>query len=158
MHTGERLHSLLQSTRWGKDFSAQEAMVIGERMEERSYVDGERILNLGGEDRLLHLIVSGKVHIVKDYETNAGENPQESKSISLLGQGTVFGEISLVDHLPNSASAIAKGPVTILVMHGNDYDALLRENPALGVKLQNALLQVMARRLRLTTIELIRRL
>ena len=130
MHTGERLHSLLQNTRWGKDFSAQEAMVIGERMEERSYIDGERILNLGGEDRLLHVIVSGKVHIVKDYETSGGEKPQESKSISLLGQGTVFGEISLVDHLPNSASAIAKGPVTILVLHGNDYDSLLQEKPA----------------------------
>lgn len=157
MNPGERLHSLLRNTRWGKDFTAQEAALLGPRMRERTFADKERIITLGGEDRHLHFIVSGAVHIVKDYEHTEG-GATEVKSIALLGAGTIFGEISLVDRLPNSASAIAKGPVTLLVLAGEDYDTLLLENPALGVKLQNALLQVMARRLRLTTIELIRRL
>lgn len=157
MNPGERLHSLLQNTRWGKDFTAQEAALLGPRMQERTYADGERIINLGGEDRRLYFIGSGAVHIVKDYEHPEG-GATEGKSIALLCAGTIFGEISLVDRLPNSASAIAKGPTTLLVFTGEDYDTLLLENPSLGVKLQNALLQVMARRLRLTTIELIRRL
>ncbi len=157
MISGERLHALLHNTRWGKDFTAQEAALLGQSMHERAYVDGERIINLGGEDRRLHFIASGSVHIVKDYQ-HPNEGEASSKSIALLSAGTLFGEISLVDRLPNSASALAKGPTTLLVFDGDDYDILLLENPALGVKLQNALLQVMARRLRLTTIELVRRL
>lgn len=63
---------------------------------------------------------------------------------SRLGPGDYFGEMSLLDGGPRSATVIAETPVRLLVINRRDFTTLLREAPGLT---QNLLI-TLSKRLR----------
>ncbi len=148
----DALQTLTRGSIWGRHFTLEDVTRIAKRLNVRTYQDGAIIFRLGDEDHSLCFLVSGNVIMKKDYPD------QEPKVIVTLAEKTLFGEVSLADNLPRSATAEAKGQVTILCLQRQDYLDLLQEDPALGVKLQQAMLILLSRRLRLTTLEMIRRM
>ena len=150
MELYDDIKDMFAFTSWGKCFAEQDVKQLATRLERLDVRDGEKIFNLGDKDFYLSYIIKGKVAILKDYE---GE---PSQTIVTLSGNTFFGEISLVDGLPRSASAVAKGDVSLAILPKSEYDKILEENPALAVKLQKSLLLVLAKRLRFTTLEFIR--
>ncbi len=75
-----------------------------------------------------YFIQQGKVRIVKII------NDRE-KTIDVLEQGDVFGEMSILEEEPRSATAIAGSHVRVLKFHRDNFDALLQGNPQLAYKL-----------------------
>lgn len=65
--------------------------------------------------------------------------------LAILGPGDIVGEMSLVDHLGRSATAIAHEAATLLVVDRAAFEALLRRLPAVGYNLS----RILSRRLRL---------
>jgi CRP/FNR family transcriptional regulator, cyclic AMP receptor protein len=63
---------------------------------------------------------------------------------STLGPGKYFGEMSLLDGGPRSATVIADTPLRVLVIKRRDFSTLLREAP----DLTESLLATLSRRLR----------
>jgi CRP-like cAMP-binding protein len=63
---------------------------------------------------------------------------------SRLKPGEYFGEMSLLDGGPRSASVIAETPLRLLVIKRRDFSTLLREAP----ELTQSLLATLSRRLR----------
>lgn len=63
---------------------------------------------------------------------------------SRLGPGDFFGEMSLLDGGPRSATVVAETPMRLLVIHRRDFARLLREVP----DLMRSLLVILSRRLR----------
>jgi CRP/FNR family transcriptional regulator, cyclic AMP receptor protein len=63
---------------------------------------------------------------------------------SRLGPGDYFGEMSLLDGGPRSASVVAETPVRLLVIKRRDFTTLLREAPALT----HSILTTLSKRLR----------
>lgn len=57
------------------------------------------------------------------------------RKIATLGPGDFFGEMSLLDSYPRSASVIADEPCVLLVMHSKDFSSVLNEVPAISRKL-----------------------
>jgi CRP-like cAMP-binding protein len=71
---------------------------------------------------------------------------QSGRTVARFGPGDFFGEISLLDGEPRSASVVAEDPVRCLVLDGRDFgDALARE-PLIAIRI----LREMAGRLRRT--------
>ena len=65
---------------------------------------GEVIMQEGSEDRALHILLKGKVHIVKD-----------GKTIAAIGRaGELVGELALISDEGRSASVVAALPVYCL--------------------------------------------
>lgn len=150
MELYDEIKDMFAFTSWGKSFSEQEVKQLAARLTRREVRDGEKIFNLGDKDPSLSYIIRGKVVIKKDYE---GE---EEQTIVTFSANTFFGEISLVDGLPHSASAVAKGDVVLACLSKEEYDSIMAEDPALAVKLQKSLLLMLAKRLRFTTLEFVR--
>jgi CRP-like cAMP-binding protein len=73
-------------------------------------------------------IHSGNVKIVKLI------NDRE-KTLDILGPGDVFGEMSILEEEPRSASAIAVDTVKVLKFHRDNFDALLKGNPQMAYRL-----------------------
>jgi CRP-like cAMP-binding protein len=63
---------------------------------------------------------------------------------SRLGPGDYFGEMSLLDGGPRSATVVADTPVRLLVINRRDFTTLLREAPALT----HSILMTLSKRLR----------
>jgi CRP/FNR family cyclic AMP-dependent transcriptional regulator len=67
-----------------------------------------------------------------------------NRVVARLGPGNYFGELSLLDGRPRSATIVSTSPMRLLVLERERFDALLDSTPALATKL----LQAMAQRLR----------
>lgn len=57
------------------------------------------------------------------------------KSIQLatLTEGHSFGEMSLIDNLPRSATIVTNSKSDVLQLKKNDFDVLLQKHPPIGV-------------------------
>ncbi len=95
------------------------------------------------------LIMKGKVNVIK--EDINGKN----KILSYIGKGKTFGEMSVIDNLPSSASIITEGDVVLMVLEKENFHRLVADKPGLGNKLLFKLLQIMSARLRQTSGKLI---
>ena len=106
----------------------------------RTFRANDTLFFTGDPGHTLYIIVSGSVKICRN-------SPDGDRIvIALLGAGTVFGEMSLLDGQPRSADAVVAEPTETLMLNREDFQAVLREN--VGVALE--LLAVLADRLRRT--------
>jgi CRP-like cAMP-binding protein len=87
----------------------------------------------------MYIVESGMVRIVS--ENRPVDMPE-------LGEGEVFGEISLLDEAPRSASAIAKTSCRLFGFFQPDLFALIERDPKLGVKIVIRLARIMGTRFR----------
>src|SRR5207253_6561150 len=86
----------------------------------------------------LYLIASGKVKI-----SLSGEKGREI-ILSVLGPGEFFGEMSLLDGEPRSASVISQTQSQFYILNRDTFDDFVRRSPQTGLKI----LAEMSRRLR----------
>ncbi len=63
------------------------------------------------------------------------------KRLASLGAGAFFGEMSLLDHEPRSATVTAKTPMRLLVLDSNSFHQFVRENPDVTVKILRGVAQ-----------------
>lgn len=92
--------------------------------------------DLGAEMYVIH---QGRVEIFQDAE--GGE-----RTLAVLEPGDFFGEISLLDDLPRSASARAISDAIVIEVRRSTFVDLLRQHPEIAVRM----LRKLSRRLRQT--------
>jgi len=113
----------------------------------RKYKHGELILEEGFIDSWIYFLVSGKVRIVKQGE-----------ELSMLRRtGDIFGEMSIIDGSPRSASVYAVDQTVCLVTDASYINRLSgNDRVAFCYILYRIFAEILANRLRLTTEELIK--
>ena len=115
-----------------------EVIPFGDLMRERSYPKGSVILFEDDPGDALYVVAKGQVKVVL-----IGEDGREV-ILSVLGEGTFFGEMALLDDEPRSAHVIAMEDSTVLALRREDFRARLRNSPEVAI----ALLRELSRRLR----------
>ena len=111
--------------------------------EVRDYASGEKVFEEGSEGDYLFIVMKGKVKLEKG-----------KTYITSFGAGTHFGEMALVDRLPRSGSATAEEDSRLLRIHRRDFYAIVRQEGGLSVRILWSFVQVLAERLRSTTLAL----
>ncbi len=91
----------------------------------------------------MFIVQQGKVAILKRFK---GREQQ----LALLGQGDFFGEMSVLEDLPRTATARAASKCRLLQINGSTFDQMLRKNPEIAVRMMRKL----SRRLRETDMRL----
>lgn len=99
------------------------------------------ILTQGEESNSLYLVLEGRL---KAYLSDA-----EGKEVTLgyIEQGETFGELSLLDGKPRSASVMALTPARCAVLSRASFLSILKDNPSIALHL----LEIMAYRVRTST-------
>jgi CRP-like cAMP-binding protein len=105
----------------------------------RRFRKGEVIFHRGDPGQALFIVARGSVKIVVPTQTG------EEALLAVIGPGDFFGELSLLDGAPRSATAIALEPAELWTLHRDDVLRPLRDVPG-----AEALLAALARRLRRT--------
>ncbi len=136
--------AMLEKSQWGAGLSKEEL----ERFAQYLYVakadKEELIFNEGAIEPYMCFIADGLVRIAK------GDSKKHVKTICEIGTGRTFGEMSIIDGLPRSASAAAAEETTVLVLTKENFELILADNPKLGVSLYSKLAQMMSHRLRIS--------
>ncbi len=104
-------------------------------MESVAFKAGETIIREGDEGDTAYVIVSGTVEVV----VGAG-----GRRVGTLETGEVFGEMSLIEPGPRSATIVAVTDVECLVTAYEEFIASIEDNPERAV----AFMKTLVRRLR----------
>ena len=114
-----------------------QALVLQARR--RFFRRGETIFRHGDIGNALYFLDSGRVKIVVTSEQG------EEVLLAILGPGEVFGELSVFDGMPRSATVVAVEDVTALMLDRAAFQEFVRKEPEVSLHL----LAVLSRRLRM---------
>jgi len=113
--------------------SAEEIASIAAAARESVFAPGQIIVTQGTPGQTFYLIIAGRVSIERD-----------GSPLGSFVAGDFFGEMSLLDSAPRSATIRAVEETACLMLSGWDFRALLERTPSIAIKL----LEVLSRRLR----------
>ncbi len=133
--------SYLSATTLFSKLSSDELTVIANRLKRKSFAAGELIFEQGHRGDAMFIIQSGRVRIYSQGEVG------KELTLNVYGEGDFFGEFSLIDGEPRSASAEAIERTESLVLRNQDLIDILSHHPQIAVSLMRGLVA----RLRYTT-------
>ncbi|MFC1624215.1 cyclic nucleotide-binding domain-containing protein [Candidatus Omnitrophota bacterium] len=125
-------------------FKKKEREEIIRIAKEKTYPGGKTIFKEGEKGGALYIVVSGEVVIEKLPLTKA------TGSIITLTfkEGDFFGELSVFDEGPRSSSAKTSKDSTLIVLEREGFLRVLAENPLAASKFFEALIRIIAPRIR----------
>jgi CRP/FNR family transcriptional regulator, cyclic AMP receptor protein len=83
---------------------------------------GATLFKEGEDGRSMYVVLRGEVEVTKRSHRGADAR------MALLGPGDWFGEMSIVDVQPRSATVVALAPTSLLAITANDLDQLYRQD------------------------------
>ncbi len=146
MDTNEQLR-LLRSLELFNQYSEERLKALSLYLEPMTLEEGAQVFAEGTRGDGLYFVASGRVRITKRL-ADAGE-----KDIASVGPGDCVGEMALLDDIPRSAGAYAKGRTELLSLKRADLKRWLESDAHLAMAFFAELVQVQSRRLRRTSDE-----
>jgi len=140
-----QISEIVESTKWADGLSAKEIETLSRYLHVCTAEAGSVIVQQGRREAYLCLIVEGRVSIMKE-----GAGPAATQ-IGSVGPGRIFGEMSLIDGEPRSASVVADEPTKLVVLTGEGFAHLSAEAPRLAVKVLLKISKLISQRLRQTS-------
>jgi CRP/FNR family transcriptional regulator/CRP/FNR family cyclic AMP-dependent transcriptional regulator len=131
----DRIRTFLQGVALFEGFSPAEYDELSAICRERTFPKGHTILYGDDPGTNLFVIAKGTVKIVINAEDG------REHILGLLGETDFFGEMSLLDGEPRSASAVAREAATVLSISRDDFQAVLRRNPDISLKILTTICQ-----------------
>lgn len=144
-HSIADIASELEYTPWAREVGSSALACFARFLEWREVPGGEVIFRQGDRPRFLCLLLDGVVEISK--ETSGSE----TRTLARFTAGKMFGEVSLIDGEPRSATAHALEPSRILVLTEERFDELAVQYPRLALQVMRVLARTLSARLRATS-------
>jgi CRP-like cAMP-binding protein len=113
-----------------------------ETAETHAFEKGDAIFKEGEPGRGMFLVIGGAVELTKAVTRGQGQR------LALLDRGQIFGELSLFDDLPRSASATAFVTCSVMFFPAGAFHQLLDQRQRFAPQLMRNLVKKLALRLR----------
>ena len=135
-----------------QDLEDRELEQVLSRTRPREFPAGRVIIQEGDPGDSVYIMISGEVEITKQLTLVLDEDtPKERVMIRLKAEdGVYFGEMSLLENDPRSATVTALSDCRVLELYQKDFLELVRNDPAMGLKVLLRLAQLLSRHLRKT--------
>lgn len=127
-----------------EDLDPKELKEIERLVHHRSYKPDEYVFRTNAPGEGLYIILQGKVDIITVSEDG------KQNLVASLTEGDFFGDLSLLDREPRSASAVSTDHTELLGFFRPDLTGILKRKPNLGAKILFNLSRVIGERLRKT--------
>jgi CRP/FNR family cyclic AMP-dependent transcriptional regulator len=108
--------------------SRKELQTIARASDELSIPAGKSLVEQGDVGRECFVILEGSATVKRN-----------GRKVATLGPGAYFGELSLLDKGPRTATVTADTPMTVLVLGPREFSAVLEQVPGMTHKLLAAL-------------------
>jgi CRP-like cAMP-binding protein len=117
---------------------------LGSTLSALTFSPGDVVFHEGDEAREMFVVLGGEVEVLK--RSKSGHEAR----VALLGPGDWFGEMSIVDIQPRSATVRTVAPAKLLRIAASDLDALYRHDLKSYALVVLNLARELSRRLRVT--------
>ncbi|MGH2590039.1 MAG: cyclic nucleotide-binding domain-containing protein [Actinomycetota bacterium] len=98
---------------------------ISELTEEQRYMEGASVVREGEQGDTFYVILEGEAKVVAP----------SGRVVNRIFPGQYFGEISLLDGGPRTATVVAETPLKMLALERSAFLKIVEQEPAVGVKL-----------------------
>ncbi len=106
----------------------------------KEFKAGQTIFSEGDSGDEMYIIIQGSVEIRKSTTVST------TKTLIVLQKGDIFGEMSIIENKPRSATAITTMPTKLLCMNEDLFESVLKKNSDFAGKI----IKMLAERLRKT--------
>ncbi len=144
----EFILSLLQSLDIFEDIDNSSILRLGHFFKERIYNQNEIIFTEGSIGNTMMVIASGEVRVTQK------PGPETEETLMILKKGDIFGEMSLLEDLPRSATVIAHTNVITLEIYRKDFMDFIDKDNKNGIKILLKLSRILSSRLREANVKL----
>ena len=110
---------------------------LATRAKREQHAVGATLIQEGTSGSSAYFIIEGRCEVRR---RRGGAN----RRVATLGPGDFFGELSIIDPAPRTASVTVTEPVTVYVLSGYEFSSALKANKAMALHL----VKVLAARLR----------
>jgi CRP-like cAMP-binding protein len=125
----------LRSSPLGAELAPSECAVLAKLVHLKTFADGEVLLPEGASDPLVHVVVEGRVQVVKD-------SVHGRTVLHTLKPGDLIGELSFMDDEPRYGSLVASGATKVLSLSRADFETLVETEPRVVYKVMRAIMRV----------------
>ena len=116
----------------GAEFTPAEAVELSSIMSWQQLADGDYLFREGTSDDSLHVLLDGKLEVVK--QTGAGE----TASLAVLRDGELAGELSFIDGETHTVGLRALCDCGVMSLKRSDFEELVTKDPQLVYKVMRA--------------------
>ena len=113
----------------------------------KTYAPGEVVLERNVPLRAIFVVDEGSVRVERDDGGHV-------ITLAVLGPGQFFGEMSVVDGAPTSATVVANTATRLRMINTMIIDNLSEVDPSFGTRLYRSIAAILVERLRLTSMDL----
>jgi len=138
----EAICSMLQTAKVFEGFTQPECAYFAKHMRAYQVPADGTIYHEGERDGYFSVLIEGRIAVYKE------DSDDQVKFLNTIQPGSIFGEISVIDNRPTSASLIAETDVVIVDMSRESFQQCVSENPTFGVHLLNLVARILCARLR----------
>ncbi len=125
----------LRASPLAAELTPAETQVLAALVRVRALKDAEVLLPEGARDGHLHVVVSGRIHVMK-------EGPHGRTLLHTVEPGDLVGELSFMDDEPRYAALVASGVCEVLVLDRRDFETLVETEPRVVYKVMRAVMRV----------------
>ena len=136
---------MIDTTPWSKGFAPNQLTELARHMELHEVKKNEIIFEEGEQSNYLTLVVEGILAITKGGSIDAANR------IAVVNKGRTFGEMSLLEAEPRSATVVAATDARLLIMYEGQFNTMLRKSPEIGVQFMIKIARLLSQRLRQTS-------
>jgi CRP/FNR family cyclic AMP-dependent transcriptional regulator len=124
--------NLIFNSSLGAELSQAEAKILSEMMHLRELLDDEYLIEEGASDDSLHVLLGGKLEVVKRTAADG------MASLAILREGDLAGELSFIDGTTHTVGLRALSNSLVLSLRRADFESIVDEHPQLVYKVMRA--------------------
>ncbi|MBN1523341.1 MAG: GGDEF domain-containing protein [Spirochaetales bacterium] len=128
-----------------EDLEQGEYSQIAEYLTKLSFNKGATLFKQGDKGNELYIVRRG--HVASSIKTAAGDE----KVIAEFGAGDFFGEMSMIDDAPRSATCRVDQGTDLLRMKKEDFFKMMKSSPHIAIKVMYKMLNTTTHRLKTTS-------
>ncbi|MDD2775650.1 MAG: cyclic nucleotide-binding domain-containing protein [Gallionella sp.] len=141
----DTIYNMLTHVQGFEIFEQYELMFLAKHMKVYRVPAGVTIFQERDKNSHLGILVEGRICVYKEDSEDA------NKLFGFVTEGRIFGEVSVIDDLPYSASLITESDSTILLMSRESFRQCIADNSIIGVRLLKVIARLLCARLRSTS-------
>jgi len=131
----ENAARLILDSSLGGELTGEEGTTLASLMEMRILGDGEYLTSEGVAYDSLHVLLEGKVEVVK--QAGAGE----TATLGILRDGELAGELSFIDGAPHTVGLRALCDSRVFSLKREAFEQLVDDHPAIVYKVMRAIVR-----------------
>jgi CRP/FNR family cyclic AMP-dependent transcriptional regulator len=126
---------MIKNSVLGEELSDQQCALLAEVITVRGLREGEFLLEEGHQDDSIHVIVKGKLEVLK--QTGGGD----WVTLHMLKEGDMAGELGFIDGMEHTAALRAIGDCEVFSLERQNFESLLNKDAALVYQVMRAIIR-----------------